>query len=79
MKKILMLMVTGLVLVGCGSDSDKCLRNVQAKYPNSDIVVDPSNRFTFIVKSTDGSIHLIKTNYATTTDISSDLIIFKSR
>jgi len=79
MKKIFSLVFIGLLLVGCGADSDKCLRNVQATYPNSDIVVDPSNRFTFIVKTSDGSIHLIKTAYATNTDISSDLIIFKNK
>lgn len=79
MKQILSFIFIGLLLVGCGSDPDKCLRNVQAAYPNSDIIVNPDNAYTFIVKSSDGSIHLIKTMNITNTNISSDLVIFKNK
>jgi len=70
MNKIMFLIVISLMMLACTqSTPGDCLKTVQSKYPNSQVVNIPTGgdndnsncNYKFIVKDDSGSVHYIET------------------
>ena len=76
MKKLLVTILFVTILCGCGSATD-CYDSVCKKYPYGDVKAIPGYKFNFLVRTTNGDVHIVKTNNLTNAEISNDVIMFR--
>jgi hypothetical protein len=72
MKKVIILLILGFLLLGCGEGYNRgaCFRNVANEFPNAKISVIGERGFQFIVKTLDGDIWYVETGNGRNANIS---------